>query len=279
MSGLLGSCAACIACQACTCVSSSICSFLCGKLCSGNDSPKQETVVSRTSRLTYFFLFLVVVLATWIFRDNAPDTFTGNDIFSKNLNCPSNTKLNGCVARAFVLRLCFATSLFHLSLALPTIGVNDYSNPRIVLHTALWPIKLAWWAILHFIVFLIPSSFFLGFGWLALAFGVVFILVQIILYIEWVYQWNEDWIAKDGADNISGPYHIAIMIISLVCFGGSVVLTAFMFKWFGTDSSNSGQSCGLYLFFISWNLILFVFLTILSFRVSANLIGTLSTDH
>eukprot|EP00960_Hanusia_phi_P027701 746964-Hanusia_phi.AAC.1 len=75
------------------------------KLCSGNDSPKQETVVSRTSRLTYFFLFLVVVLATWIFRDNAPDTFTGNDIFSKNLNCPSNTKLNGCVARSLALSI------------------------------------------------------------------------------------------------------------------------------------------------------------------------------
>jgi len=232
MSGLLGSFAACIACQACTCVSSSICTFLCGKLCSGNDSPKQETVVSRTSRLTYFFLFLVVVLATWIFRDKAPESFTGNDIFSKSLNCPSDTKSNGCVARAFVLRLCFATSVFHLTLGLPTIGVNDYSNPRVAFHTALWPIKLAWWAILHFIVFLIPSSFFLGFGWLALIFGILFILVQIILYIEWVYQLNEDWIARDGAENISGPFHIAIMIISFICFGGSVTLTAFMFKWY-----------------------------------------------
>ena len=103
------------------------------------------------------------------------------------------------MARAFVLRVAFATSMFHVSISLLTIGANDYSNPRIMIHTALWPIKALYWIVLHLIVFFIPASFFLGFGWLALIFGCLFLVVQSIIFVELAFQWNEDWIEKDGA--------------------------------------------------------------------------------
>ena len=65
------------------------------------------------------------------------------------------------MARAFVLRVAFATAVFHSMIALFTIGASDYSNPRIMVHTALWPIKLLIWVVLHLVVFFIPSQFFL----------------------------------------------------------------------------------------------------------------------
>jgi hypothetical protein len=65
------------------------------------------------------------------------------------------------MARAFVLRVAFATAVFHAMIALFTIGASDYSNPRIMVHTALWPIKILIWVVLHLIVFFIPSQFFL----------------------------------------------------------------------------------------------------------------------
>ena len=103
-----------------------------------------------------------------------------------------------CMARAFVLRIAFATSVFHLFLALFTIGADDYSNPRIAIHTAMWPVKMLVWTVMHAAVFFMPASFFLGFGWLALALGILFLFVQIIYYIEICFATNEDLLEGRG---------------------------------------------------------------------------------
>lgn len=76
---------------------------------------------------------------------------------SKNLRCPDDQNSPTCMARAFVLRVAFATAIFHVSISLFTVGANDYSAPRIMVHTALWPIKMLYWVVLHLIVFFIPS--------------------------------------------------------------------------------------------------------------------------
>jgi len=174
------------------------------------------------------------------------------------------------MGRAFVLRVCFATAVFHLCLGLLTIGASDFSNPRLQLHTALWPIKLAMWLILHLIVFFIPSSFFLGFGWFALVASVLFLLVQIVIFIEWIYEWNESWIQNDGADNLSGPWHLIILAVSVACFGLAIAMTVVMFLWFGKNTADPTEEggCELYTFFTSFNLILFLFLTVFSFRAT-----------
>lgn len=96
------------------------------------------------------------------------------------------------------MRVAFATAIFHISIALLTIGASDFSNPRVMVHTALWPAKIVYWVVLHLVVFFIPSTFFLGFGWIAFILGILFLLVQTVIFIEFVFAWNEDWIEKDG---------------------------------------------------------------------------------
>jgi hypothetical protein len=228
-------------------------------------------MVSHTSRITYFGLFLVTVICAWVFRDyQSPEFCTAtNDIFCKNLRCPADQQSPTCMARAFVLRVAFATAVFHAMIALFTIGASDYSNPRIMVHTALWPIKILIWVVLHLIVFFIPSQFFLGFGWLAFVCGILFLIVQTVIFIEFTFELNETWIGNDGADNTTGKWHMAILAISLVCFGLAIGMEVVMFSFFGTNNS-TGESdgCELYQFFASINLILFVFLTIFSFRAT-----------
>lgn len=50
-------------------------------MCGGNSS--KETIVSRSSRLTYFGLFLITVIGAWVFRDQqTPELCAAtNDIF------------------------------------------------------------------------------------------------------------------------------------------------------------------------------------------------------
>jgi len=260
--------ASCIACQACSCASSAACSYLCGKFGSGGQTP--ENITKNTSRFTYFVLFLISVIASWIFRDQVtPDLCKGTgEIFCKNLVCPADQQTANCMARAFVLRVAFATAIFHISLAMATWGVNDFSNPRHYVHTALWPIKIVFWLVLHLIVFFIPSSTFLNFGWAAFVFGVLFEIVQIVIYIEICFSLNRQWIEEDGAENLTGSGHIKVMAVSFCCFAAAIGQTVVMFLWFGTNMAGETDGCELYQFFSSFSLILWVFLTIFSFRAT-----------
>ncbi len=78
---------------------------------------------------------------------------------------------------------------------------------------------------------------------------------------------NESWIEKDGTNNVTGPWHILIACISVLGFATAITLTSFMYLWFGTPAT-SGQDCGLYTFFTTFNLIMWLFLTGVSFKVS-----------
>ena len=72
-----------------------------------------------------------------------------------------------------------------------------------------------------------------------------------------------------GADNMSGKWHMAILAISLVCFGLAIAMEVVMFSFFGTNNyTGESDGCELFQFFASMNLILFVFLTIFSFRAT-----------
>jgi serine incorporator 1/3 len=275
--GFLSSCvaipvasmASCLACQACTCVASSLCSCCCTSLfCSS----KSEDIITRSSRTIYLVMFVVATVVAGILRDQS-DMFQNivnkADIVSVNMQCPSSDTSKDCMARALVLRICFGTFLFHIVLAMLTVGAKDFSNPRLLIHTGLWPLKFIVWAGLHLATFFMPTSFFLGFKWAVMVLAILFLIIQIIIFIEWIYEINESWINKDGAENLTGPYHILIIVIAIFCLIGSIVVTGFMFSWFASNSSGDTKPCGLFTFFTAFNLILFISLTLLSFRATA----------
>jgi hypothetical protein len=91
--------------------------------------------------------------------------------------------------------------------------------------------------------------------------------LQVILYIDWVFAINESWIEKDGTNNVTGPWHMLIAVISLSGYAIAITLTAFMYIWFGTPTS-TGEDCGLYTFFTTFNLVMWIFLSAMSFKVT-----------
>ncbi len=215
---------------------------------------------------------MVATVVAGVLRDHSEifaDAATKSDIFSLNMQCPSSDTSKDCMARALVLRVCFGTLLFHLFIALLTIGANDFSNPRVLIHTGLWPLKFILWLGVHIGMFFIPTSFFLGFKWAALVLAVLFLIMQTIIFIEWIFELNENWIKEDGVDKLTGRYHILIMVIAFFALGGSIVITGFMFKWFGTNANGNSGSCGLYNFFTAINLVFFLALTLFSFRATS----------
>jgi len=261
--------AGCTGMQLTSCAISSLCSFACaavGRTVGGNGT--KATQVSRTARVTYLGLFLVTTMIAGIFRDVVPEQLGKIEWLSKNLSCPPDRDSPTCVARAFVLRMCCAHVAFHMVLAFACIGADDLENPRSVFHTGAWGVKTLVWGLAHLSTLFMPSTFFLDFGWLALACGVLFLMVQIILFIDWVFAWNESWIDKDGTNNVTGPWHLALGGVSLVGFTTALTLSGFLYTWFGHSTGDMSADCGMYIFFITLNLIMFLFLTGMSFKAT-----------
>ena len=170
-----------------------------------------------------------------------------------------------CMARAFILRICFGTFLFHLILGVLTIGANNFSDSRVLLHTGLWPVKILLWVVLHLVAFFIPSSTFMEYKWAVLVFAVLFLLLQIVVFIEWIFELNESWLSNDGEDNLKGPWHMLIIAIAIIAYGGSITISGFMYHWFSVDASGSSSNCALFTFFTTFNIFLFLGLTLFSF--------------
>uniref|UniRef100_A0A803QN50 Serinc-domain containing serine and sphingolipid biosynthesis protein n=1 Tax=Cannabis sativa TaxID=3483 RepID=A0A803QN50_CANSA len=79
----------------------------------------------------------------------------------------------------------------------------------------------------------------------------LFLLVQVVLLLDFVHRWNDTWVGYDERF-----WFIALFVVSLFCYLASFVFSGLLFHWF----TPSGHDCGLNTFFIVMTLIsVFVF--------------------
>jgi len=125
--------------------------------------------------------------------------FRGGWIQEKIFDCQTNNDTNGnalaCFKNTAVSRLSFGYSFFHLLLTLLFLRSDDKQSAwQEDLHFYYW-----WLKIPILVVFLGVSFFFLPrpfldiFYYFAATGGAVFLLVQIILLVDFSYTWHETW--------------------------------------------------------------------------------------
>jgi len=85
----------------------------------------------------------------------------------------------------------------------------------------------------------------------------VFILIQLILLIDFVHSWNENWVAK-GEDG-SKKHYFGLVLFTTTFYCISVVSIILLYIYYG-----SNKSCQLNIFFITLNLILCICVSIVS---------------
>lgn len=167
-----------------------------------------------------------------------------------------------------VYRVMFGASIFHLALALLLIGVRTSRDARSGLQNGMWFFKIL--ALLAAMVgaFFIPNSFFIAWGWIGLIGAFVFMIIQLILLVDFAHSWNESWVAKaeDGSKCHSFGLLAASILFYLLSFTGTVLMYVYYTK-------ASGESCGLSKFFISMNLVLGIVYSVMAVhpRVQENL--------
>ncbi|OWR43247.1 probable serine incorporator isoform X2 [Danaus plexippus] len=246
MGAVLGICSAA---QLACCCGSAACSLCC--------SACPSCANSTSTRLMYTVMLLLVMVVACITL--APGL---HEQMKKVPFCENSTSMvpgtfkvdcDNAVGYLAVYRICFATCLFFILMALLMIGVRSSKDPRAGIQNGFWGIKYL--IVIGGIIgaFFIPEGSFAS-TWMVFGMigGFCFIVIQLILIIDFAHSWAEKWVSNYEETQSRGWYS-ALLLAMLSCYAltltGIVLLYVFYTKPDGCDLSK---------FIISFNLILVV---------------------
>lgn len=137
--------------------------------------------------------------------------------------------------------------MFFIAFALMMIGVKDQNDKRDSWHHGGWIAKIVIWAVLVVLMFFLPNEVITIYEVLSKFGSGFFLLVQVIILLDFTHTWNDSWVEKDEQ-----KWFIALLAISVICYIAAFVFSGLLFIWFNP----SGHDCGLNVFFIVMTMIL-----------------------
>lgn len=170
------------------------------------------------------------------------------------VECPEGT----CYGVFAVHRICFALTMFHAFLAISLFGIENTRNKRAALQNGWWGPKILMWIALLVVSFFIPTEFFMFWGnYIALIGAAAFILLGLVLLIDFAHTWSETCLEKwEATDN--NIWKWVLVVSTLGMYAAAITLTGLMYGFF------AGSNCKLNQFFISFNLAVCAIATALS---------------
>lgn len=106
-----------------------------------------------------------------------------------------------------------------------------------------------------FITFFVPSKAYIGYGWISLIGAGIFILMQLILLVDFAHSWNESWVFR--YESTSNKIWAIMLLVATVGMNiGAVVITILLYVFF--------NECNLNTTFISANIVICAIFSILS---------------
>lgn len=136
--------------------------------------------------------------------------------------------------------------------------MHDTRTKRAAIQNGWWGPKILAWAALVVVSFAIPNGFFIFWSKHVANLGsVAFILIGLVLLIDFVHTWSETCLAK-WEEHGSEAWKWILIVSTLAQYAGVVALTVVDYVYFGQSG------CGLNQFFITFNLILCILATALS---------------
>lgn len=204
-------------------------------------------ITRRSARIAYCGLFALSLIVAWILREVAAPLMEKIPWINHFAHTPSREWFQTDA----VLRVSLGNFLFFTLFALLMIGVKDQRDTRDSWHHGGWMAKIIAWCTLIVLMFFIPNSV-VGFYESLAKFGSgLFLLVQVVLLLDFTHTWNDAWVAKDEQF-----WYIALFVVSLVCYIATFSFSGLLFHWF----KPSNYDCSLNTFFIVVTLVLaFVF--------------------
>uniref|UniRef100_A0A674BMY4 Serine incorporator 3-like n=1 Tax=Salmo trutta TaxID=8032 RepID=A0A674BMY4_SALTR len=175
-------------------------------------------------------------------EDGAGSSIPG---INPNMNCEI------FVGYKAVYRVCFGMSMCFLVFALIMINVKNSRDPRSAIHNGFWFFKIATMVAVTVGAFYIPEGPFTHLWFVVGIFGAFFfILIQLVLLVDFARSWNESWVDNMESGNSRGWY-AALLAVTGLNYIVSFIAVVLMYQLY-TQSTG----CLLNKFFISFNMIL-----------------------
>jgi len=209
------------------------------------------SISRRSARIAYCFLFAFSLIASWILRDVAPPLLEKIPWINHFHQIPDREWFE----TEAVLRVSLGNFLFFTVLSVVMIGVKTQKDPRDSIHHGGWMMKVTcWFVLVLFSLFFVPNGVISFYETIAKFGSGFFLLVQVVLLLDFVHGWNDKWVSYDEQF-----WYVALFVVSLVCYLATFVFSGLLFHLF----TPSGHDCGLNTFFIVMTLIfVFVFLIV-----------------
>jgi len=213
---------------------------------------------SIATRVAYAGLLLCTSIASWLML--TPFVYKKLSlILGENTSFDNEKCKNGhCYGILAIYRICFTSSTLHLILSIMMIGVTNSKQIRGKIQNGFWGPKMIIWLVATILTFFMGNSFFIFWSrYIAIVGSVLFMLIQLIILIDFSYSWVETFI--NNYENTDDKRYMYILIISTVTMlVGAVALTIVMYVIFGKSG------CSLNKVFISVNFVLCILITIIS---------------
>ncbi|GBG27723.1 Serine incorporator 3 [Hondaea fermentalgiana] len=218
----------------------------------------------QASKATYVVLLLLSGLFAWVVQRYGPD---GEREFAElDFMCDGQDGDTVCSDVGFVYRVSFLNVIFFSFMLLATTPVPTCIGEERFRPVFGWSFHLGWWSIKLVLYFALmcslpwlPSLLFdnpdNAYAWVARIASGFFLILQVLLLIDFSYQLNEDWL--DRSEDGSKGWIIGLFIITFLCLIGGFGLTAAIFLEYG--------DCGTGKVFNIVNICLFVGYSILTF--------------
>lgn len=143
----------------------------------------------------------------------------------KKMNAGENCKT--LVGYSAVYKMCFGMACFFFMFALLTIRVNNSTGCRAAIHNGFWLLKFI--VLVAFCAggFFLPEeeAFLKVWRYIGAAGGSLFLLIQLLLLVEFAHRWNANW--SSGA-TYNRMWYAALAFVTLMLFSIAVGAVIFM---------------------------------------------------
>ncbi|XP_019365378.1 PREDICTED: serine incorporator 3 [Gavialis gangeticus] len=239
-----------------------LCSGASCLLCRCCPNSKNSTV----TRLIYAFLLLLSTLVACIMLAPGMELqlkkvpgFCDEGLHTRLPHLNGFVNCEVLVGYRAVYRISFAMAVFFFIFSMLMIQVKTSNDPRASVHNGFWFFKIA--AIVGIMVgaFYIPEGPFTR-AWFGIgtAGAFCFILIQLVLLVDFAHSWNESWVERMEEGNSRFWYAALLSCTGLFYIISVICLVLFYIFYTQPDGCTENK------FFISINLILCIAVSIIS---------------
>ncbi|CAM4852582.1 unnamed protein product [Rotaria socialis] len=220
---------------------------------------------SFTSRLAYGSLLFFGTIVSWAFStpylaeqlSKIPalchgETLADIEIFPGQIPCGK------IVGYSSIYRIQFSLACFFFTMMLIMLCVKRSEDPRSAIQTGFWFFKILIIIGISVGTFFIPNEELIPalmiIGCLC---GFVFILIQLMLMVHFVENWNKSWIGK-GEDG-SRKHYCGLVFFTAFCYSLAIASIILLYIFYASESS-----CSLNIIFITINFLLCLIVSVIS---------------